>query len=264
MSVKTPQTVRSLLRVIPSRFIASASPRLGGGFVCTQCRYRGSSALSNNNDALKHIRSPLVRNGQWVRQWSSSIARKAAGDKDKPEYSVFAMPPPENHTEERAPDSTSASSPPPSQELERKPDSVDIPPPSETTEKVSDSIPDIPPTRPFPVEGSSDPKLQEQPEETTTSYDPIHTPAPKSKAAAPEDVSSATTLPSETAARRWQLSEKTQKHMDDFLTKAAIFSQRLNNYTGTDYSGIEALRREIIEQGRQALSLSPSSFFCSA
>lgn len=37
--------------------------------------------------------------------------------------------------------------------------------------------------------------------------------------------------------------------MDDLLAKAAIVSHQLNNYTGTDYSGIEALRREIHEQG---------------
>ncbi|KAK5158155.1 hypothetical protein LTR04_005255 [Oleoguttula sp. CCFEE 6159] len=36
--------------------------------------------------------------------------------------------------------------------------------------------------------------------------------------------------------------------MDDLSTKAAIASQRLNNYTGTDYSGIEALRTEIKDQ----------------
>ena len=38
--------------------------------------------------------------------------------------------------------------------------------------------------------------------------------------------------------------------MDDMLAKAAVASQRLNTYTGTDYSGIEVLRNSIIEQER--------------
>lgn len=36
--------------------------------------------------------------------------------------------------------------------------------------------------------------------------------------------------------------------MDELQSNLATASQRLNNYTGTDYSGIEALRREIKEQ----------------
>jgi sensitive to high expression protein 9 len=37
--------------------------------------------------------------------------------------------------------------------------------------------------------------------------------------------------------------------MDDLMPKLALASQRINTYTGTDYSGIETLRKEIIEQG---------------
>jgi hypothetical protein len=37
--------------------------------------------------------------------------------------------------------------------------------------------------------------------------------------------------------------------MDDLMPKLALASQRINTYTGTDYSGIAALRKEIIEQG---------------
>jgi sensitive to high expression protein 9 len=37
--------------------------------------------------------------------------------------------------------------------------------------------------------------------------------------------------------------------MDELLPKLALVTQKVNNYTGTDYSGIEALRREIREQG---------------
>ncbi|KAF1348588.1 Mdm33 family-domain-containing protein, partial [Delphinella strobiligena] len=77
---------------------------------------------------------------------------------------------------------------------------------------------------------------------------PPATPSEPQTKSAPS--SAANTLPSDNEKNRWGLSKKMQKHMDDFLAKAAIFSQRLNSYTGTDYSGIEALRQEIIEQER--------------
>jgi sensitive to high expression protein 9 len=37
--------------------------------------------------------------------------------------------------------------------------------------------------------------------------------------------------------------------MDEVLPKLALVTQKVNTYTGTDYSGVEALRREIKEQG---------------
>lgn len=37
--------------------------------------------------------------------------------------------------------------------------------------------------------------------------------------------------------------------MDELLPKLATVGQKVNTFTGTDYSGIEALRREIKEQG---------------
>jgi sensitive to high expression protein 9 len=36
--------------------------------------------------------------------------------------------------------------------------------------------------------------------------------------------------------------------MDDLLARASVASQHINAYTGTDFSGIEALRKEILEQ----------------
>jgi len=37
--------------------------------------------------------------------------------------------------------------------------------------------------------------------------------------------------------------------MEEVLAKAVVAGHRVNRYTGTDYSGIEALRRQIGEQG---------------
>jgi hypothetical protein len=57
-------------------------------------------------------------------------------------------------------------------------------------------------------------------------------------------------LPSAREAQRWRLSKWFTKTMDDLMPKIAIASRTINSFTGTDYSGIEALRREIKEQGR--------------
>ena len=56
-------------------------------------------------------------------------------------------------------------------------------------------------------------------------------------------------LPSHREGQRWNLSKRLTEIMDDLLPKLAVVTQKVNNYTGTDYSGIEALRRAIKEQG---------------
>ena len=63
-------------------------------------------------------------------------------------------------------------------------------------------------------------------------------------------------LPSHRERIRWRLSKQINKLMDDLMPKLALASQRINNYTGTDYSGIERLRNEIVEQG-MVQSLTP-------
>ncbi|KAK4617948.1 Sensitive to high expression protein 9, mitochondrial [Fulvia fulva] len=67
--------------------------------------------------------------------------------------------------------------------------------------------------------------------------------------------SSSTTLPSHTANKRSELSQRTSKILDSLLARASLASQHINQYTGTDYSGIEALRKEIIDQEQKVRSL---------
>ncbi|KAF2672235.1 hypothetical protein BT63DRAFT_191931 [Microthyrium microscopicum] len=55
-------------------------------------------------------------------------------------------------------------------------------------------------------------------------------------------------LPSHRLTRQWDFSKRFHTVMDGLMKKMAVASQQINNYTGTDYSGIEALRREIQEQ----------------
>lgn len=56
-------------------------------------------------------------------------------------------------------------------------------------------------------------------------------------------------LPSHRERQRWDLSKRFSEIMDEVLPKLAVVTQKVNTYTGTDYSGVEALRREIKEQG---------------
>jgi len=58
-------------------------------------------------------------------------------------------------------------------------------------------------------------------------------------------------LPSHRERQRWNLSKRLSDAMDELLPKLAVVTQKVNTYTGTDYSGIEALRKEIKEQGAQ-------------
>lgn len=55
-------------------------------------------------------------------------------------------------------------------------------------------------------------------------------------------------LPSHRERQRWSLSKRLSDAMDNLLPKLALVTQKVNTYTGTDYSGVEALRREIQEQ----------------
>lgn len=250
MGSTTPHTMRSILKLIPSTFIRPNTAR-SGALVCSSClASRGLSAWSRNT--LKQTSSPLTRNEQWTRQWSSSTIRRANDDKGKPSE-PFYMPPPSDWIEERAAQVVpehlrpkqpeKQTSPPPGRADEKVPEAMSKAAPSSHVDNVSDTASEMAPARPVPGEESTT-----KPSESTQ---PIHTPAPKAKSISAEtpSSSSSTPLPSENERQRWKLSKNTQKMMDDFLAKAAIFSQQLNTYTGTDYSSVESLRREIIEQG---------------
>ncbi|KAF2020029.1 hypothetical protein BU24DRAFT_489872 [Aaosphaeria arxii CBS 175.79] len=55
-------------------------------------------------------------------------------------------------------------------------------------------------------------------------------------------------LPSHREKQRWDLSKRVTEIMDDVLPKLAVVTQKVNTYTGTDYSSISALRKEIQDQ----------------
>lgn len=55
-------------------------------------------------------------------------------------------------------------------------------------------------------------------------------------------------LPSHTANLRFEMTKRFHRYMEHLLELAALYSHRLNTYTGTDYSGISALRAAISSQ----------------
>ncbi|TID25893.1 putative mitochondrion biogenesis protein [Venturia nashicola] len=78
--------------------------------------------------------------------------------------------------------------------------------------------------------------------EANNASQPPRTARPKVHAVPDED------LPSYREHMRSRLGTRFNELMDDLMPKLALASQKINTYTGTDYSGIAALRKEIAEQ----------------
>ncbi|KAF2649232.1 hypothetical protein K491DRAFT_721861 [Lophiostoma macrostomum CBS 122681] len=100
-----------------------------------------------------------------------------------------------------------------------------------------------------PVEPTKPPpQLEPAPEETPEVEDAK--PPPKSTTPSEDTIARvpAEDLPSHKEGQRWDLSKRASEIMDELLPKLAQVTHKVNTYTGTDYSSIEALRREIMEQ----------------
>jgi sensitive to high expression protein 9 len=92
--------------------------------------------------------------------------------------------------------------------------------------------------------------LEGAPQETPVEEEPLKTEAEVvAEKIIKEEAIAEEALPSKHQEQRWHLSKRVQERMDELLAKAAVVSHKVNNYTGTDYSGIERLRRDIIDQG---------------
>ncbi|KAH0367954.1 hypothetical protein KCU65_g4377, partial [Aureobasidium melanogenum] len=193
---------------------------------------------------------------QWTskRQWSSSAWRAAStpgrddpepkDDKTKPAEPQkpderFYMPPPPEHIQQRIDaailDAARASRP--------------TPPPRESVPEVKpEPVVEEQPAEPAPTPAAPEP-LEQIPKE-----DPLEEERPKTEAevvaekVVKEEAKAEEALPSKHQEQRWHLSKRVQERMDELLAKAAVVSHKVNNYTGTDYSGIERLRRDIIDQ----------------
>lgn len=149
------------------------------------------------------------------------------------------MPPPPEHIQQRIDaailDAARASRP--------------TPPREPAPEVKSAPLVDEQPAEPAPATAA--PETSEQPPKE----DPVEEKILKTEAevvaekVVKEEAKAEEALPSKHQEQRWHLSKRVQERMDELLAKAAVVSHKVNNYTGTDYSGIERLRRDIIEQG---------------
>ncbi|KAI4723961.1 hypothetical protein E4T49_08308 [Aureobasidium sp. EXF-10728] len=226
---------------------------------------RNIVASTRSSSVIIHPCAPLCRPSstrpyspselKWTskRKWSSSAWRaastsgrndpKAKDDKTKAAESPktderFYMPPPPEHLQQRIDaailDAARASRPAPPRE----------PAPEATPMPAVEEQPAAPAsTTPTPE------TLEESPKEPFVEEE-----IPKTEAevvaekVAKEEAVTEEALPSKHQEQRWHLSKRVQERMDELLAKAAVVSHKVNNYTGTDYSGIERLRRDIIDQ----------------
>jgi sensitive to high expression protein 9 len=108
-------------------------------------------------------------------------------------------------------------------------------------EEKPNPLSDVPPTA-----GTSEapPPVEEIARDGRSSTPSLDSPAVPDVHVVPDE-----DLPSHREKLRWRLSRRFNQIMDDLMPKLALASQRINTYTGTDYTSIEALRKEIIDQG---------------
>ncbi|KAI4718551.1 hypothetical protein E4T48_05190 [Aureobasidium sp. EXF-10727] len=187
------------------------------------------------------------------RKWSSSAWRAAStpgrndleakDDKTKATETRktderFYMPPPPEHLQQRIDaailDAARASRPAPPREP--APEPTPIP----AVEKQPAGPASTTPTPETLEESPKDPFVEEEIPKTEAEV--------VAEKVAKEEAVTEEALPSKHQEQRWHLSKRVQERMDELLAKAAVVSHKVNNYTGTDYSGIERLRRDIIDQ----------------
>lgn len=124
-----------------------------------------------------------------------------------------------------------------------KPPSSSEPSEAPSSSKTDTTI-NLPPPR---IESSSPPKLDDTVSARLQPAKDDPPPTDHVHRVADED------LPSHHEKQRWSYMKRFSELMETLQEKIGVATQKVNTYTGTDYSGIEALRREIEEQGRTSI-----------
>jgi sensitive to high expression protein 9 len=216
----------------PARGLLRARPS-----ICLTCQYRtAATAGRTNNNARLRPQIPEI----WSRRSFSSSARWLEERKPPNEPQPIPMPPPASdlkpvpgdHVQDKAHELVSSLE---SQaRLQEQSNIIHGHPANEhTREKDTQRTPDQ-----VVADGAQQPS-QEEPASSTPKNDIADT-----ITRVPDEQ-----LPSHRERQRWNLSKRLSKLMDEVLPKLAAVTQKVNTYTGTDYSGVAALRREIKEQG---------------
>ncbi|GAB7330818.1 hypothetical protein MBLNU13_g02359t1 [Cladosporium sp. NU13] len=207
---------------------------LTGSPTCTAVRIGGScqSSFKKDQGSRRSYTQWVLRQGVPGRSFSTSAKQWDAGSKDAKEQ------PSSNETIHLQP--------PPSEEKPVLPEQAEPVVQQTQSEKAEPIVQKTQPEQdatPTPTEPTSEPSSEPQnntlPRHAAADQ-PLSTPASRSES-----------LPSAFAHRRTEISRRMSHMMDNLLTKATAASQQINTYTGTDFSGIEALRTEIVAQEKQ-------------
>jgi sensitive to high expression protein 9 len=110
--------------------------------------------------------------------------------------------------------------------------------------RQSKSAQPMPPPRPPPERAPSQPSATQEPTQSEPAVSQTQEHVIDNVQRVPDEH-----LPSHQDRQRSNLEKRFTALMDELLPKIAVVTQKVNTYTGTDYSGVEALRREIKEQG---------------
>lgn len=216
---------------------ASSSARFGGEWTCRGCRKEvlkkdeKQGSLTRWNTSYRTAGKSFTTSAR-----ASDNDKKGGREQDTPSPTIHLQPPPPREEQTTivppAPEpALEASSPQPDAGPESIPSTsaTQHDGSSEQTTSASETNNEVPPTeQPEPAASSSQPQPNDE---------PLSTPA-----------SRLSSLPSAIEKQRWDLSRRLSTLMDSLLTKATLASQQINTYTGTDFSGIEALRTEIVAQ----------------
>jgi sensitive to high expression protein 9 len=208
--------------VTPSARLVGGSSRADSS-ICQRWQNRAASTpLRRNNEAPLS----LLAREKWLCRPISSSARWMEERKPPQSSESISMPPPASEPVAVPPGQAKESSPPDgtAQSPVRTQDELNI-----LLEKKIDAHSGVDSTQPLDSQ-----------ETTTRKNDTLADNITR----VPDEQ-----LPSHGERQRWAFSKRFSEVMDDLLPKLATVTQKVNNYTGTDYSGVEALRREIKEQG---------------
>lgn len=190
------------------------------------------SRLKQNKVNRRSYAQWVLRQGVPGRTFSTSAKQWDAGNKDAKEQPLS--------------NETIHLQPPPSEEkpvIPEHPEPITQKTQSEQAEPIVQQTQQDQDATPTPTSPTSEPSSEPQsnpPPRLSAADQPLSTPASRSDS-----------LPSAFAHRRTEISRRMSHLMDNFLTKATAASQQINTYTGTDFSGIEALRTEIVAQEKQ-------------
>jgi sensitive to high expression protein 9 len=197
--------------------------------ICLTCQYR-----TNKHTQLRP-QIPEI----WSRRSFSSSARWLEERKPPNEAQPIPMPPPASDTKPASEDPVEErarkllSSPKSPERLQEQPNT--IPNKQSSQEGQQQDAPKADAV----AAGEAQQPSREEPASTTSKSDVADT-----INRVPDEQ-----LPSHRERQRWDFSKRLSKLMDEVLPKLAAVTQKVNTYTGTDYSGVAALRREIKEQG---------------